>query len=130
MRRDLTFAEKQLWHVLRRIDGFHFRRQVPFGAYVVDFACHPARLIVEVDGGIHDFDVVAARDAERARWLEGRGYRVVRLRNADVIADPGAAVQRILAGVSAGTPTPDPSPQGGGGRKPRRSRRPQPERPR
>ena len=116
LRRDLTFAEKQLWKALRQLTDFHFRRQAPMGRYVVDFVCHRSRLIVEVDGGVHDIDAVAARDNERDAWLAGRGYRVIRLTNSQVIGAAEAAIEAILAGAVARTPTPDPSPQGGGER--------------
>ena len=117
LRADMTPAEASLWKVLRKLDleGSHFRRQAPFGAFVVDFVCHQHRLVIEVDGGIHRLDVVAARDAERESWLNARGYRVVRITNDEALFDPHAAVQRIAGKIGAGTPTPNPSPHGGGG---------------
>jgi very-short-patch-repair endonuclease len=119
LRGDQTAAEKSLWKVLRKLDlnGTHFRRQAPFGDYIVDFVCHGARLVIEVDGGIHRWDVVAARDAERETWLKTRGYRVVRITNEQALSDPHAAVERIAGEIGARTPTPtpNPSPQGGGG---------------
>ena len=111
MRLAPTFAERDLWKALRETD-LHFRRQAPFGAFVVDFVCHRHRLIVELDGGIHDLPSVAARDAERDAWLTGRGYRVMRFRNNH---PPQDIVRIIFERLSADTPTPDPSPQGGGG---------------
>ena len=113
MRREPTFAEKQLWKALRQIGQHHFRRQAPFGPYVVDFVCHASRLIVEVDGGIHNLDVVAQRDAEREVWLTGRGYRVMRFSNLQAL-ETDVTVAAILAEIGADTPTPNPSPQGGG----------------
>ena len=113
MRHAPTYAERDLWKVLRRTD-LHFRRQVPFGQYVVDFACHRHRLIVELDGGIHDLPSVAARDCEREAWLTARGYRVMRFRNNE---HPEDIVRVIHERVSADTPTPGPSPQGGGEQK-------------
>ena len=110
MRREPTFAEKQLWKLLRATD-LHFRRQAPFGPYVVDFVCHRHRLIVELDGGVHNLSSVAARDAEREAWLTGRGYRVMRFLNSQ---PPVEVVSMIMARISADTPTPNPSPQGGG----------------
>jgi len=80
----------------------------------VDFACHHHRLIVEVDGAVHDLEHVFARDAERQAWLEGRGYQVIRVPNSQAINDPYSVIEQILALVGAGTPTPNPSPQGGG----------------
>ena len=113
MRRDSTFAEKVLWKALRRLEDHHFRRQAPFGRYIVDFVCHCSRLIVEVDGGIHNLDEVIARDAEREAWLTSRGYRVIRFSN-NQATDAEATVAAILAEIGAGAPTPDPSPRGGG----------------
>jgi very-short-patch-repair endonuclease len=115
MRREPTYAEKRLWKLLRTID-LHFRRQAPFGPYVVDFVCHEHRLIVELDGGVHSLPEVAALDAQRDLWLTGRGYRVMRFPNEQAVSDAACVVQMILAAVGADTPTPDPSPQGGGGR--------------
>ena len=113
MRGDLTYPEKCLWKVLRKTN-LHFRRQAPFGRYIVDFVCHEHRLIVELDGGIHNLPSVAARDAEREAWLTGRGYRVMRFPNNQAVSEPAGVVEMILASVGADTPTPSPSPQGGG----------------
>jgi very-short-patch-repair endonuclease len=68
----MTDAERKLWSALRRkqIDGHRFRRQVPIGPYIVDFACFSSRLIVEVDGGQHSVDI--ERDARRTTWLESQ----------------------------------------------------------
>jgi hypothetical protein len=56
--------------------GVTFRRQVPLGPFIVDFLAPSARLVVEVDGGYHELRAKA--DARRTRWLERRGYRVLR----------------------------------------------------
>jgi very-short-patch-repair endonuclease len=110
MRREPTYAEQRLWKLLRKTD-LRFRRQAPFGPYVVDFFCHRHRLIVELDGGVHNLTLVAARDDARDAWLTGRGYRVMRFANN---IPPDGVLSAILASVAADTPTPDPSPQGGG----------------
>jgi very-short-patch-repair endonuclease len=116
LRKDLTYAEAKLWKALRTLkdDGVHFRKQAPFGNYIVDFVCHSARLIVEVDGGIHSLDHVALRDIERDKWLKGRGYQVLRVGNEEVVQDFAAVFGRIIGQLGACTPTPGPSPQGGG----------------
>jgi very-short-patch-repair endonuclease len=110
MRRAPTYAEAKLWKLLRATD-LHFRRQAPFGPYVVDVVCHRHRLIGELDGGIHNLPSVAARDAGREAWLTGRGYRVMRFLNSQ---PPVEVVSMIMARISADTPTPNPSPQVGG----------------
>jgi very-short-patch-repair endonuclease len=117
MRRTLGVAEKHLWKQLRTLewDGTHFRRQVPMGNYVVDFVSHRHRLIVEVDGPVHELPDVAKRDAERDRWLESRGYSVFRVANQNVLADVRLVMTAIIHQLRSRTPTPRPTPQGGGG---------------
>lgn len=98
MRRTPTAAERRLWKVLRGLDlnGSHFRRQVPLGPYVVDFACHAARLAIEVDGGVHRLPDVAEADLRRQSWLEGQGWTVLRVASDDAYDHP-ALVSRILS---------------------------------
>ncbi len=114
MRREPTHGERLLWKALRELDAFHFRRQAPMGQYIVDFVSHRARLVVEVDGGIHALGSVAARDADRDAWLGDRGYRVIRIDNSEAIVDTERVIAAILAVAGERTPTPNPSPQGGG----------------
>jgi very-short-patch-repair endonuclease len=98
LRRTPTDAEARLWARLRRkqLDGVRFRRQHPLGPYVVDCFCAEAKLIIEVDGGQH------AQDTDtRTRWLEGRGYRVVRFWNNDVLANTEGMLLVILEALRA-----------------------------
>jgi very-short-patch-repair endonuclease len=97
-----TDAEIRLWSRLRRkqLDSFRFRRQQPLGNYVVDFFCPEAKLIIEVDGGQH-----AEESDTRQRWLEARGYRVVRFWNNDVLGNTEGVLQRILDALRAVPPT-------------------------
>jgi very-short-patch-repair endonuclease len=114
MRADPTDAERKLWWQLRHrlaIDGTHFRRQVRLGRYIVDFASHNAKLVVEVDGGQHGARSDA--DAARTKFLEREGYRVLRYWNNDVLTNIDGVLEDIRSAVAT-TPTPDPSPQGGG----------------
>jgi very-short-patch-repair endonuclease len=85
LRSESTEAENKLWNALRnrQVDGAKFRRQVPIGRYFADFCCHHAKLIVEVDGSQHAEQV--RYDAARTADLEGRGFRVLRFWNADVL---------------------------------------------
>jgi very-short-patch-repair endonuclease len=99
LRKSLTPAERELWWALRRlpVEGSHFRKQAPFGPYVVDFICHGARLVIEVDGGAHLTLDRAARDLEREQWIASRGYRVIRFKNARALADAKACARDVWA---------------------------------
>ena len=113
LRATQTEAERKLWSQLRRrqLEGFRFRRQQPMGRYVVDFFCAEAQLIVEVDGGQH-----ATESGLRQRWLEARGYRVIRFWNNDVLGN----TEGVLLAISEALTAPPPSltlPLKGGGKK-------------
>jgi very-short-patch-repair endonuclease len=108
-----TDAERKLWwHLRHRIPtpGSHFRRQVRIGRYIVDFACHATRIVIEVDGSQHDR---SAADQQRTKVLEANGYRVVRYWNNDVLSNIDNVLEDIHRAITT-TPTPNPSPQGGG----------------
>jgi very-short-patch-repair endonuclease len=83
LRRHATEEEVRLWSLLRdrRFAEYKFRRQVPIGRYIVDFACLESRLIVELDGSQH---AESARDAVRDAWLERQHFRIVRVWNRDL----------------------------------------------
>jgi very-short-patch-repair endonuclease len=114
MRAEPTQAEQRLWWHLRHrlgLDGTHFRRQVRFGHYIADFVLHGAKLVIEVDGGQHDEQALA--DADRSKFIEGQGYRVLRFWNNQVLGNIDGMLEEIRRVIST-TPTPNPSPQGGG----------------
>jgi very-short-patch-repair endonuclease len=93
-----TDAEIRLWSRLRRkqLGGFRFRRQQPLGPYVVDLFCPQAKLIIEVDGGQH-----AEESDTRTKWLEARGYRVIRFWNNDVLGNTEGVLLTILDALRA-----------------------------
>jgi very-short-patch-repair endonuclease len=96
LRRNMTGPERTLWRELRllRKTGFVFRRQSPFGIYVVDFISHRERLVIEVDGVTHEPEKQKLHDAERTKFIETRGYDLVRYTNAEVL-DATTIVNRI-----------------------------------
>src|SRR5437868_10145112 len=98
-RREMTDAEVRLWLHLRaeQMDGYPFRRQVPMGPYVVDFACLKGRLVIEVDGGQHAEEV--ARDIRRSAWLESRGFQVLRFWNHEVLQETEGVLESIRAAL-------------------------------
>jgi len=77
LRNNSTDTEKYLWKCLRgrQLEGFKFRRQQPIGKYIVDFVNLERKIIIEVDGGQHSEN---KKDKLRDRWLEERGYEVLR----------------------------------------------------
>jgi len=99
LRWNATDAERLLWKHLRRrrVDGFRFRRQRPFGPYVCDFICLEARLVIELDGSQHLEQ--EDRDARRDDFLRRYGYRVLRFWNGDVANDTEAVLETIFAAL-------------------------------
>jgi very-short-patch-repair endonuclease len=103
LRRNPTEAELLLWAELRgQLLGAKFRRQVPIGSYIVDFACLRRRLVIELDGGQH---LESAADAERDRWLRAKGFLVLRFWNHDVLRNLRGVLETISGhlGTTEGT---------------------------
>ena len=95
MRSQLTPAEKHLWlHCLRHLPC-KFRKQRPFGRFIVDFYCAELKLVIEVDGDSHFSESGMAYDAERTLFLEGLGLQVLRFTNEDVFRNLEAVGERI-----------------------------------
>ena len=109
LRQDMTEAERGLWRILRsrQMNGYKFRRQVPFGRYIADFACYGAKLIIEIDGGQHDHS--AQWETERTVFLQREGYRVLRFWNHEVLTNLDG-VYMTITGALAASPPPQPSP--------------------
>jgi very-short-patch-repair endonuclease len=99
-----TPAEKRLWKLLRKIEGFHFRRQPPIGPYVFDFAEMTQKLVIEVGGGIHGLPAVRERDEAKKRWAESQGFRVLRIPNVHVFGTGEPAVAAVMQALR--TPPP------------------------
>ena len=113
LRKSMTDAERRLWSRLRvvRVGGSHFRKQTPIGPYIVDFCCHGAKLVVEIDGGQHGSEHVRSLDTRRTAWLVSRGYKVIRYWNNEVLKNADGVIDAIVRNLH---PHPNPSPQGGG----------------
>ncbi|HCF30201.1 MAG TPA: restriction endonuclease, partial [Cyanobacteria bacterium UBA11049] len=77
-------VEKILWHHLRtnKLNGLHFRRQQVIDGFIVDFYCHAAGVVIEVDGAVHLQQV--EYDARRDQILSLRGLRILRITNEEV----------------------------------------------
>ncbi|MEL6505709.1 MAG: endonuclease domain-containing protein [Pseudomonadota bacterium] len=96
MRSKQTPSEDRLWQEVRakRLDRLKFRRQVPMGNYIVDFFCPEHRLIVELDGPVHEEQT--EYDAQRTDWLHKQGYTVLRFSNHAVLSELPKVLARIL----------------------------------
>jgi very-short-patch-repair endonuclease len=103
LRINATDAEQKLWALLRQppFANYKFRRQVPLGRYIADFASYPAKLIIEVDGSQH---ADSAHDRRRDGWFAARQFRVARFWNNDVLSNiegVGVAILSALDGSAA-----------------------------
>src|SRR4026207_2389847 len=96
LRREMTSAEKILWKELRanKLQGLHFRRQQIIHGYFPDFYCHQHELIVELDGGIHEFQ--KEYDAEREAYLIALGFRIIRFKNEEIFKDLQSVLLKIV----------------------------------
>ena len=87
-RKKPTEAESVLWNYLRgdQLSGYSFRRQHIIGNYITDFICFSKKLVVEVDGLIHQLPDNKLNDETRTQWLKDKGYKVIRFTNNEVVA--------------------------------------------
>ena len=93
----MTQAEEVLWQELRGTKlGVHFRRQHVIGTYIADFVSLKNRLIIEVDGEYHQLPEQQLLDAERTKYFEQKGYRVIRFTNAQVLNDLEMVMSRLI----------------------------------
>jgi 5-methyltetrahydrofolate--homocysteine methyltransferase len=114
MRNRPTEAEKMLWNVLsdKGIDNYKFRRQHIIGEYIVDFVCLEKRLVIEVDGSIHNQPEQIEHDKQRTEWLESKGFRIVRYSNQQIVNDILNSAESIRKELSTNFSAP---PSGAGG---------------
>ena len=117
LRRNSTLPERMLWDCLRakRMHGIKFRRQHVIGPYVADFYCAAASLVIELDGESHDEQV--KYDEERTKYMQQRGYTVVRYLNEQVLGDLYEVAEDIFRRVSIAAetlPRPLPKREGSG----------------
>ena len=114
LRQNMTEAEKNLWHQIRanKLHGLSFRRQHPIGRYIADFACIPAMLVVEVDGGQHN---ESQRDAVRDAYMKQQGWRVLRFWNNQINENLSGILEAIVETAHSNHPLPNPPPPAGEG---------------
>jgi very-short-patch-repair endonuclease len=112
----MTDAERLLWSRLRQrqLHGYKFRRQMPIGSYIADFACLEARLMIELDGSQHQEQ--RGYDQQRDDWLQQQGFQILRFWNNDVFNNIEGVLTVILERLGSDvalSPHPNPPPQGG-----------------
>ena len=92
-----TPPERKLWYRLNRhqLDGVKFRHQAAVGPYIADFLSHDPTIIVELDGDTHAEPEQARKDEARTRYLEAKGFRVIRFFNSEIREDLDNVVRRI-----------------------------------
>ena len=106
LRRGMTDAERKLWSLVRNSQlNVKFRRQEPFGKYVLDFYCPKAKLNIEIDGGQHYTDEGQRQDADRDRYLQEKGIKVLRFSNTDVLQNEDGVIAVIIENIQAQTQT-------------------------
>lgn len=115
LRQNMTNVENILWYYLRskQLNGLKFRRQVPIGKYIADFICFQHKLIIELDGGGHADETQILYDQQRDVFLQGAGYRVLRVWNNEIYENIEGVLGVILITCSE-DPSPYPLPQGEG----------------
>jgi very-short-patch-repair endonuclease len=111
MRKEMSEPETRMWLALRakRFESVKFRRQKVVGNYIVDFAARDPMLVVEIDGDSHG--ETAVYDADRTRYLESCGYRVVRFGNSDVMTNLEGVLTELQRVIET-APLPTLSPEG------------------
>jgi len=107
LRRESTPAENLLWKIIRKrsVKGFKFRRQHPIKSFIVDFYCHSAGLVIELDGDVHQVGEIKAYDKERQDVLHKLGLTVLRFNNDEVFSDPGRIINTVEQHLAKIKPT-------------------------
>lgn len=80
----MTDAEYKLWEDCLKHMPVRFRRQRPFGPYILDFYCPKAKLVIEIDGISHSLNEIAENDIKRSEYIQNNGLKVIRFQNQEV----------------------------------------------
>ena len=97
LRKNMTEAERLLWfHLKKKPLGFKFRSQHPLSCFIADFYCHKAKLVIELDGSIHNLEEVKENDMHKQRILEEYGLTVMRFTNSEMFKTPKEVIEKIV----------------------------------
>ena len=101
LRQHMTSAEKKVWEFVKNknVLGAKFRAQHPLGVYIADFYCHKIRLIIEIDGEIHENEEQKEYDIQRSRDLNNWDIDLIRFTNFQVHNDFDSVKQKITEEV-------------------------------
>ena len=97
LRKNLTSQERILWQLFRNHNfyGYEIRRQSPIGKYIVDFVCREKKVIIEIDGGQHNTPDNILADEQRTKYLEAKGYKVIRFWNNEITKNIDGVYQKL-----------------------------------
>ena len=97
LRNNMTAGEQKLWDELKvnKIKGYRFKAQHPISKYIADFYCHKAKLVIEIDGNIHDNENIKERDEGRTFEIENFGLKVIRFNNNHVLNNIEEVINEI-----------------------------------
>ena len=104
LRREMTKEENRLWYLYLRECSVKFYKQKIIGNYIVDFYCHAAKLVVELDGSQHYEEKGIAYDAERTAYLESLGLEVMRIPNNEVMRNFEGVCEAIYEKIKEKAP--------------------------
>ena len=97
LRNNMTAAEQKLWNELntKKINGYRFKAQHPISKYIADFYCHKAKLVIEIDGDIHNNEDVKERDEGRTFEIEDLGIKIIRFTNIQIMNNIEEVISKI-----------------------------------
>ncbi len=96
LRNNATHTESILWGYLKtKPFGLKFRRQHPYSIYILDFYCHSLKLVIEVDGSIHNIEDVRLNDKIRQDLIEKDGLHFLRFMNEEILFSLESVIQKI-----------------------------------
>lgn len=107
LRNNLTDSEVKLWFLIKeQLRDHHFRRQHPISHYIADFYCHHKKLVIEIDGTIHNLPEVAANDEVRQQDLEALGLKVLRFSTKDIMHNSVFVLEKIKTALNCQSSVP------------------------
>jgi len=87
-------------HLKKGISGYKFRRQHPIATYIADFFCYQLKLMVEVDGSVHNISEIISNDITRQTDLEKLGSTVIRFTNVEIFEQVDVVLNKISESVN------------------------------